>query len=80
MDNNELGEGLFAVIKTTKGTLVCQLEYAKTPITVANFVALAKGEQKNTAKAAGVPYFDGILPELAWVDQAMCSRMRSTGA
>lgn len=61
MDNNELGEGLFAAIKTTKGTLVCQLEYAKTPITVANFVALAKGEQKNTAKGAGVPYFDGIV-------------------
>lgn len=61
VENNELGEGLFAAIKTTKGTIVCQLEYAKTPITVANFVALAKGEQKNIAKGAGVPYFDGIV-------------------
>ena len=61
VENNNLGEGLFAAIKTTKGTIVCQLEYAKTPITVANFVALAKGEQKNIAKGAGVPYFDGIV-------------------
>lgn len=61
MENTELGEGLFAAIKTNKGTITCQLEYAKTPVTVANFVALAKGEQKNTAKGAGVPYFDGIV-------------------
>lgn len=56
-----MGEGLFAAIKTTKGTIISQLAYSKTPVTVANFVALAKGEQKNTAKGAGVPYFDGIV-------------------
>lgn len=61
MENKDPGEGLFAEFKTNKGTIVCQLEYAKAPITVANFVALAKGEQKNTAKGAGVPYFDGIV-------------------
>lgn len=61
VENKALGEGLFASIKTNKGTIVCQLEYAKAPITVANFVALAKGEQKNTAKGAGEPYFDGIV-------------------
>lgn len=60
VQNTDLGEGLFAEFNTTKGTIVCQLEYKKTPITVANFVALAKGEQSNTAKAAGKPYFDGI--------------------
>lgn len=60
VQNTELGEGLFAEINTTKGTIVCQLEYRKTPLTVANFVALAKGKQPNKAKAAGVPYYDGI--------------------
>jgi len=61
VQNNEMGEGLFAEFTTTKGTIICQLEYAKTPITVANFVALANGSQKNSAKAAGEPYFDGIV-------------------
>ncbi len=61
MENNTLGEGLFAEIKTNKGTIVCQLEHERTPLTVANFTALAKGERQTSAKAAGVPYFDGIV-------------------
>src|SRR5690606_29743207 len=61
VQNNEMGEGLFAEFTTTKGTIICQLEYAKTPITVANFVALATGSQPNSAKGAGEPYFDGIV-------------------
>ncbi len=61
LENNTLGEGLFAVIDTTKGTITCRLEHAKTPMTVANFAALAKGERQTSARAAGVPYFDGIV-------------------
>lgn len=61
MENNALGEGLFAEIKTNKGTIVCQLEPEKTPLTVANFTALAQGERQTSAKAAGTPYFDGIV-------------------
>jgi cyclophilin family peptidyl-prolyl cis-trans isomerase len=61
VENNTLGEGLFAEIKTNKGTVVCQLEHAQTPLTVANFTALAKGERQTSAKAAGTPYFDGIV-------------------
>ncbi len=61
VQNTATGEGLFAEFTTTKGTIVCQLEYRKTPITVANFVALAKGDQPNTAKAKGQPYYDGIV-------------------
>jgi len=61
VENKDLGEGLFAEFNTSKGTIVCQLEYAKIPMTVANFVALAKGEQKNSAKGADVPYYDGIV-------------------
>lgn len=53
-------DGLFADIKTNKGTIRIKFEYEKVPMTVANFVALAEGKMKNTAKAEGQPYFDGI--------------------
>ena len=58
VENTE--EGVFAKIQTNKGLIVVKLEFEKAPMTVANFVALAEGKMKNTAKAAGVPYFDGI--------------------
>jgi peptidyl-prolyl cis-trans isomerase A (cyclophilin A) len=56
----EKNEGVFARIKTNKGTIVVQLEYEKAPMTVANFVALAEGTMKNTAKPEGTPYYNGI--------------------
>jgi peptidyl-prolyl cis-trans isomerase A (cyclophilin A) len=56
----ELGEGLFASIATNKGEIIVKLEMEKTPMTVANFVGLAEGNIRNTAKAEGVPYFSGI--------------------
>ena len=49
-----------AKIKTTKGDILIELEYEKTPITVANFVSLAEGTMENTAKSLGNPYFDGL--------------------
>lgn len=56
------GEGLFAEMVTNKGTILLQLEYQKTPITVANFVSLAEGT--NTAVSEqyrGKKYYDGLV-------------------
>lgn len=55
-------EGIFATIATNKGNIVVQLEYKKTPVTVANFISLAEG--KNTfvsnEKLKGKPFYDGL--------------------
>lgn len=55
-------EGIFATISTSKGDITVQLEYTKTPITVANFIALAEG--KNTfvtdVKQKAKPFYDGL--------------------
>jgi peptidyl-prolyl cis-trans isomerase A (cyclophilin A) len=54
-------DGVFAQFETTKGTILIELEYVKTPITVANFVSLADGT--NTAVKAdlkGKPFYNGL--------------------
>ena len=53
-------EGIFAKIKTNKGMITIKLEHEKAPMTVANFVGLAEGKVKNSARPEGTPYFDGI--------------------
>src|SRR4051794_18071091 len=56
----KLEKGLYAQIETQRGKILLQLEFEKVPLTVANFVGLAEGKIKNTAKAEGVPYYDSL--------------------
>lgn len=51
---------MYAKFKTSKGDILVQLEYEKTPLTVANFVGLAEGSIKNDRKGEGEPYYDGL--------------------
>lgn len=53
-------DGMYAKFETRKGNIICVLEFKKTPMTVANFVGLAEGAIKNTAKAEGVNFYDGL--------------------
>lgn len=53
-------EGLYANFHTSKGNILVELEYKKTPGTVGNFVALAEGKLENKAIPQGKPYYDGL--------------------
>jgi cyclophilin family peptidyl-prolyl cis-trans isomerase len=58
----DLGEGLFADINTTKGEIIVKLEAEKTPVTVANFVSLAEGNNPFvTDSLKGKKYYDGLI-------------------
>ncbi|WP_395045404.1 peptidylprolyl isomerase [Flavobacterium sp.] len=53
--------GIFAEIETSKGKIVVQLEYKKTPVTVANFVSLAEGTNPIVGeKFKGKKFYNGI--------------------
>jgi peptidyl-prolyl cis-trans isomerase A (cyclophilin A) len=54
-------DGLYAKFETSKGIIYTNLEFEKTPMTVGNFVALAEGSMPNQRKAAGAPYYNGLV-------------------
>ena len=54
--------GIFAEIETDRGIIKLRLEYKKTPITVANFIALSEGTNASVTdeKFKGKPFFNGL--------------------
>jgi peptidyl-prolyl cis-trans isomerase A (cyclophilin A) len=56
-----IGNGIFAEFNTNKGTILVQLEFTKTPITVANFISLAEGTNTFVkADLKGKPFYNGL--------------------
>jgi len=61
MATSNSNDGIFADIETSKGKITVQLEYKKTPITVANFIALAEGTNPYVkADLKGKPFYNGL--------------------
>ena len=56
--SQNLQNGVYAKVQTTKGDVVLSLEYQKTPMTVSNFVGLAEGALN--LKNPGTPFYDGL--------------------
>ena len=60
--HSDLEDGLYAEFRTSNGTMVAELFYDKTPVTVANFVALAEGNNPDVKEVfKGKPYYNGII-------------------
>ena len=55
-----MNNGIYAKFNTTKGEILVNLEFEKTPGTVGNFVALAEGNLENQVKPQGTPYYNGL--------------------
>lgn len=56
-----LNNGLYADIQTDKGNILLSLEYKHTPITVANFISLAEGNNRYVSEQyRGKPFYDGL--------------------
>ena len=77
-----MNNGIYAKFNTTKGTILVNLEFEKTPGTVGNFVALAEGNLENDIKSQGTPYYDGlkfhrVIPD--FMVQGGCPQGTGTG-
>jgi peptidyl-prolyl cis-trans isomerase A (cyclophilin A) len=61
---SDLKPGLYAIFETTLGELTCELFAERAPITVQNFVGLAKGTKEfvdpQTRQRVTRPFYDGL--------------------
>ena len=62
MAEAQLKDGLYAKFYTSKGEILCSLEFEKTPLTVANFVGLAEGTKDlgGGSGKSGSRFYDGL--------------------
>jgi peptidylprolyl isomerase len=61
MSEAKMKDGLYAKFYTSRGEILCQLEFEKTPLTVANFVGLTEGtKQLGGGAASGTRFYDGL--------------------
>ena len=58
-DHPGLKDGLYAEMETTKGTILLELFYKRTPLTVTNFAALVNGKM-DTDVRQGQKFYDGL--------------------
>jgi len=59
----DLADGMYAEFNTNQGSFLAELYYKETPITVANFVALAEGKSHKMVDSAyqGKKFYDGLI-------------------
>ncbi|ARV05376.1 peptidylprolyl isomerase [Polaribacter sp. SA4-10] len=77
-----MNNGIYAKFTTSKGDVLVNLEFEKTPGTVGNFVALAEGNLENSVKGQGTPYYNGlkfhrVIPD--FMIQGGCPQGTGTG-
>ncbi|HBS13281.1 MAG TPA: peptidylprolyl isomerase, partial [Flavobacteriaceae bacterium] len=75
-------DGLYAKFNTSKGDILVNLTFDKTPGTVGNFVALAEGNLENNIHSQGTPYYNGlkfhrVIPD--FMIQGGCPQGTGTG-
>jgi len=59
---SDIEDGIYAEIETTKGTMLAELYYEATPLTVSNFVALAEGNHEYVLDSLkGKAFYDGLI-------------------